>query len=208
MIWKIHLNKNSLWEYRKNMLIYWYCIIEDFIDNDFYACIETELTKNTIHVAQTHINKTKKTKDIYVAGENLFKLHNFFQSNAFLNFLSLIYNTKVDRKNYIDFLEVFPEYHPKWWIVGQLYDEWCFFDWHTDGHHNDEKLGAFTYYLYNDDIDWKKDFWWCLDLGEKIIIPKRNSLVLIKSDLKHRVTKVKAHKKRLSLQSVLINNPN
>jgi len=204
MLNKQHLKKSIIHKYKNELYQKGYCIIDDFLDPLFYEAFEKELNIQKYTVQKTHTHLSKVAKDIYIVWEKSYMVHNFFQSETFLKYLSLIYTCKTERKNYVDFCTAFPQHAKTGWLVGQMYDAGCFFDWHTDWKTGDNSLWAFTYYLYNSVENWDISLWWCLELKDGIsIVPHQNRLVLLKSWIVHRVSYISWSEARISIQSTL-----
>lgn len=243
MINKKYLNKKKLENisnifYSNSPINYF--IFDDFIDDLFYKKIEKEFQNlEKLNIENERKAFFIKNKTLLLNWEYSTKLYNFFISEKFENFLSIIFKKDLQkyRKKIVDKNKQLDNKitNSEFWIF-QIYEKWDFLWWHTDIAKDMkmrelitkwwfeewdkciiteyDEIGAFIYYIYNSDNNWKEEYGGVLELWKiennkinsyKKVLPLRNRFVIIKSSNKsyHRVTKVESNEYRISIQDLL-----
>lgn len=213
--WKNNI-VNILWELESfhNRKPISYLVLDDFIDSELFIKYENIIRSKWYKIVQNDISETRKNKTIYVPGEEIADLYDFFSSSFFEDYVSEIFGEKCTKEFYIT-QEQIQEHCWNTGLIWQLYEGSDIFDWHVDGYSNGVSLWSFTYYLWWYEGEWKEEYGWILELWEwkwgdistyEKIVPKKNRIVFILySDTAfHRVTSNKSHLPRLSLQSTII----
>ncbi len=209
----------SWYQDMQNIKPIWYMVIDDFIDPLFFQSCMKELDTSDINILSHDTNDGSQNKTIFSAWKKSFELYKFFESADFEQYLSSFFWSQLKREFYID-----KAMYEKIWItepglIGQLYEKWDFYNWHTDGSSQWVSLWAFTYYFsgYNPNekefsSGWELELWkwewWNIDSYETIQ-PMKNRLVMLlySNDAFHRVTPVTSvDLRRISIQATLIKN--
>jgi Rps23 Pro-64 3,4-dihydroxylase Tpa1-like proline 4-hydroxylase len=166
------------------------------------------------NIIQHDVGENRKNKTIFIHGDMISKLHDFFSSWEFHSYISKIFWQQCEREFYISQQQILKRCWNKG-IICQLYEDSDWFGWHVDGYEKWISLWAFTYYLWWYNNDWKREYggilelwigeWWNIS-AYKEILPKKNRIVFIiySDSAYHRVTPNVSSFPRISLQSTII----
>lgn len=195
-----------------------YLVLEDFIESSIFESIEKELLwLSPIYLQKHQDAEHRLNHSVYLPGQHLMRLFDFFNSDRIDSFLSLVLRKPVKQEFYVQVPEVESViWKPFLWCISQMYHKWDFFDWHIDGPIEEGSLWAFTYYLWWYSGEWKESYGWNLELGLQkngstsietyhTIQYKKNTLVILLASLEahHRVSQLQKDIPRYSIQSTI-----
>lgn len=191
-----------------------YLVLDDFIDEDIFEECQQSIVQSWFNILQQDEGNNRKNKTIFIPGEVLSNLYDYFSSQEFIEYLSKIFWSECCREFSISQEQIRQRCWEKW-LIWQLYEGSDSFGWHVDGYDKWISLWAFTYYLGWYNGDWKKEYWGVLELWKgnwenitpyKNIIPKKNRIVFMvySESAYHRVTSNSSAFPRISLQSTII----